>query len=92
MDLRITNCNNFFRIKGELNKKSLSIFQNEFQDIFNRVSKLTISVEDIKSMDRHGVKALTELHNEAIAKNKSMAIIGFGSKDLYNYFKTNTAA
>ncbi|WP_158847129.1 hypothetical protein [Algibacter sp. L1A34] len=92
MDLRITNCNNFFRIKGELNKKSLSIFQNEFQDIFNRVSKLTISVEDIKSMDRHGVKALTELHNEAIAKNKSMAIIGFGSKDLYNYFKANTAA
>ena len=92
MDLRITNCNNFFRIKGELNKKSLSIFQNEFQDIFNRVSKLTISVEDIKSMDRHGVKALTELHNEAIATNKSMAIIGFGSKDLYNYFKANTAA
>ena len=43
-------------------------------------------------MDRYGVKALTELHNEAIAKNKSMAIIGFGSKDLYNHFKTNVAA
>ncbi|WP_159018488.1 hypothetical protein [Algibacter sp. L3A6] len=92
MDLRITNCNNFFKIKGELNKKSLSVFQNEFQDIFNRVSTLTISIEDVKSMDRHGVKALTELHNEAVAKNKSMAIIGFGSKDLYNHFKTNVAA
>ncbi len=92
MDLRITNCNNFFKMKGELNKKSLSIFQNEFQNIFNRVSTLTISIEDVKSMDRYGVKALTELHNEAVSKNKSMAIVGFGSKDLYNHFKANTAA
>ncbi|WP_405295141.1 hypothetical protein [Algibacter sp. Ld11] len=79
-------------MKGELNKKSLSIFQNEFQNIFNRVSTLTISIEDVKSMDRYGVKALTELHNEAVSKNKSMAIVGFGSKDLYNHFKANTAA
>lgn len=92
MELRITNCNNFFKIKGELNKKSLSVFNTEFENIFNRVSKLTISIEDIKSIDSHGVKALTELHNEAIAKNKSMAIIGFGSKDLYNHFKTQVAA
>jgi len=92
MNLRITNCNNFFKIKGELNKKSLSIFKNEFRDIFNRVSRLTISIEDVNSMDRHGIKALTELHDEAISKNKSMAIIGFGSQDLYNHFKTSVAA
>ena len=75
MGLRITNCNNFFKIKGELNKKSLSVFKSEFENIFNRVSRLTISIEDIKSMDRYGVKALTELHNEAIAKNKSMLLL-----------------
>jgi ABC-type transporter Mla MlaB component len=92
MNLRITNCNNFFKIKGELNKKSLAIFNEEFHDIFNRVSRLTISIEDVNCMDRHGIKALTELHDEAISKNKSMAIIGFGSEDLYNQFKTNVAA
>ena len=92
MELRITNCNNFFKIKGVLNKNSLAIFNNEFKDIFNRVSTLTISIEDVKSMDRYGVKALAELHNEAVLKNKNMAIVGVGSKGLYDHFKSNVAA
>lgn len=92
MDLQITNCNNFFKLKGILDKKSLDLFNNEFKNIFERVNALTISIEDIERMDRYGVNALAELHNESVAKNKSMAIIGLGSKDLYNHFKTQVAA
>ena len=92
MDLKITNCNNFFKIKGILNRQNLELFKSEFQNIFERVNSLTISIEDVESMDRYGVNALAELHNEFIARNKSMAIIGFGSKDLYNHFKTSVAA
>jgi ABC-type transporter Mla MlaB component len=92
MELRITNCNNFFKIKGTLDKNSLGLFQSEFKNIFENVNTLTISIEDIDSMDRFGVNALSELHKEAIAKNKSLSIIGFGCKDLYNHFKTEIAA
>jgi len=92
MELKITNCNNFFKIKGTLDKKNLGVFQSEFKNIFEKVNSLTISIEDIESMDRHGVNALAELHKEAIAKHKSLSIIGLGCKDLYNHFKSEVAA
>jgi anti-anti-sigma regulatory factor len=92
MELRITNCNNFFKIKGTLDKNNLGLFQSEFKNIFEKVNALTISIEDIDSMDRFGVNALAELHKEAIAKNKSLSIIGLGCKDLYNHFKSEIAA
>jgi ABC-type transporter Mla MlaB component len=92
MELKITNCNNFFKIKGTLDKKNLGVFQSEFKNIFEKVNSLTISIEAIESMDRYGVNALAELHKEAIAKHKSLSIIGLGCKDLYNHFKSEVAA
>lgn len=92
MDLKISNCNNFFKIKGTLDKDSLGVFQSEFENIFDKVQSLTISIEDVDSMDRFGVNALSALHKEAISKNKSLSIIGLGCKDLYNHFKTEMAA
>lgn len=92
MDLKISNCNNFFKIKGTLDKNSLDVFKSEFKNIFDQLSVLTISIEDVESIDRLGVNALNDLHKEAIAKNKRLSIIGFGSKDLYNHFKTEIAA
>ncbi|GAA4962829.1 hypothetical protein [Algibacter aquimarinus] len=92
MDLQITNCNNFFKIKGTLNRNNLDVFRNEFRNIFDKTNTVTISIEDIVSMDRYGVNALAELHNESIEKNKSFSIIGLGCKDLYNHFKSQVAA
>ncbi len=92
MDLMITNSNYFFQIKGALNQDNLSIFQNEFNNIFEKTNKLTISIEGLQSMDRAGVDALTKLHEEALDKNKSFSIVGFGCKDLYNHFKACEAA
>lgn len=92
MELKITNCNNFFKIKGTLNKNNLEVFQSEFKNIFEKLNSVTISIEAIESMDRHGVNAFAELHKEAIAKHKSLSIIGLGCKDLYNHFKSEVAA
>ncbi|WP_445732718.1 STAS domain-containing protein [Mariniflexile sp.] len=92
MELKITSCNNFFKIKGTLDKNNLGLFQSEFRNIFEKTNTLTISIEAIDSMDRFGVSALANLHKEAIAKNKSLSIIGLGCEDLYNHFKSEIAA
>jgi len=92
MNLEITNYNNFFKIKGVLNRKNLHLFQTEFDRIFDSVDKLTISIEDLVSVDRYGVNALAKLHNEAISKKKSLSIIGLGCKNVYDHFTTNDAA
>lgn len=92
MSLKITSSNNFFKLKGILDRNSIKVFQNEFQDIFERVNSLTISIEEVEWMDRHGVKAMTGLHNEALLKHKKLSIIGLGCKELYEHFKYQTTA
>ena len=90
MELQITSYNNFFKMKGILSKRNLTVFNNEFKNVFEKVNSLTISIENIEWMDKSGVNALAELHYEALAKNKKMAIIGLGCKDLYEHFKSDT--
>lgn len=92
MNLKISHYNNFFKLKGILDKKSLSLFYKEFNDIFERENALTISIEEVEWMDRYGVQAMTGLHNEAISKNKKLSIIGMGCRDLYDHFKYQTTA
>lgn len=92
MDLKITNSNSFFNIKGVLDRSTLHVFNEEFRHIFERFSMLTISIQEVESMDKYGVAAISRLHQEALAQNKRLSIIGFGCKDLYDHFKTETAA
>lgn len=86
MELQITSYKNFFKIKGILSKPNLSVFNNEFNNIFEKVNKLTISIENVEWMDKYGVEALANLHEESILKKKELSIIGLGCKELYEHF------
>ncbi|MDG1729504.1 MAG: hypothetical protein P8K68_05730 [Algibacter sp.] len=92
MDFKITHCNTFFKVKGILDKNSVAVFNKEFNNIFDRVNNLTISIQDIVSMDKYGVDAISKLHEEALTRNKKLSIIGFGCKELYDHFKKENAA
>ena len=92
MSLKITHSQNFFKLKGILDKNNISFFKQEFNHIFDKVNKLTISIEEIEWMDRYGVKAMSDLHNEALEKNKKLSIIGLGCRELYEHFKYQTTA
>lgn len=92
MELKITSCNNFFKLQGMLDKNNIEIFQNQFNNIFEKVNNITISIQDIEGMDKYGVDAISKLHFEALNKNKRLSIIGFGCKELYDHFKTENAA
>ncbi|WP_456441936.1 STAS domain-containing protein [Psychroserpens sp.] len=88
MDLEITNLNNFFTLKGALDRNNIYLFKSKFRNIFEKANVITISIENLKSIDRYGVNAIAQLHNESIVKQKRLSIIGFGCKDLYNHFKS----
>ncbi len=87
MDLQITNYNNRFQIKGDLNKLNLKTFNSHFANIFDKLDDILIDIERVKSIDRAGVMALAKLHNESISKSKRLSIIGLGCKELYHHFK-----
>lgn len=88
MSLEISYYNNYYKIKGSLNKLNLSTFNNHFASIFEKTNSITIDIENIETIDRAGVMALARLHNEAISKNKRLSIVGLGCKDLYEHFKS----
>ncbi|MCO4820450.1 MAG: hypothetical protein KC469_00180 [Flavobacteriaceae bacterium] len=92
MSLKITEHNNFFKLRGCLNREDIHVFQKQFRNIFDRIDKLTISIEDLEGIDRYGVNAIAKLHNESLNKHKSLSIIGLGCVDLYDHFKSSDAA
>lgn len=92
MYLEITNANNFFRVKGSLDRNNIHVFKKEFRNIFEKVNAITVSIENLTSIDRYGVNAIAQLHNEALVKNKRLSIIGMGHSSLYNHFKKEEAA
>lgn len=92
MNLHITHYNNQFKIKGVLNRQNVAVFQNEFKNVFDKFSSVTLSIEGLEYIDAYGVNALAQLHNESITKHKSLSIIGLGCDDLYEHFKSENAA
>ena len=85
MDLRIYNQNNFYEIKGALNKKNIHVFQEAFEDIFETATNIKISLEGLEAIDREGKNALRQLHNESMARHKSLSFIGSGREDIFNF-------
>ncbi len=92
MVLEISNCDNCYKIKGNLIKENLNTFQHTFKSIFDKVEHLTINIEGLDRIDRDGVSAITKLHNVAISKNKKLTIVGLGCKELLEHIKTHSAA
>lgn len=92
MSLIITSYNNFYKVKGVLNKRTVPLFQKEFKHVFENRKSIILNLERLESVDKYGVKALAELHSESIRMHKSLSIIGAGHNDLYNHFKSVNVA
>lgn len=92
MALEISNDNDYFKISGSLNRENLHVFEDTFHNIFAKLDRVVISIENLEGIDRAGVNAIAKLHNESLFRHKKLAIIGNGCKDLYNHFHSNDAA
>lgn len=87
MNLVIRNNNNIYELIGDLVKFNVHLFQNEFKNIFDKKSDITISIVNLNKIDSSGVSAIVKLNNEAISKQKQFSIIGSGNQELFNHFK-----
>jgi anti-anti-sigma regulatory factor len=92
MTLTITNYNNVYKVKGQLVKFNIRVFQNELKNIFEETDNVILNLTDLINIDNHGVNAIAKLHNEALLKSKKLAIIGFGNSQLVEHFKSNKVA
>lgn len=88
MTIEIKKYNHLFKVIGTLEKQNVNEFNRRFTDVFEKSDSITICIENLNRIDQYGVNALTQLHNEALVKQKKLSIIGLGCKDLYEHFKT----
>lgn len=92
MNIRISSYNNFCKVKGVLNKDNVSVFLSELYQLLTQVNSLTLSLEGLESIDRQGIKALAQLHNEFIRQQKQLSVIGLGTDEVYAHFRSHNAA
>ena len=91
MILKISSYNNFFKIKGILNKQSIHQFNEAFSKILDLNNEVILNLEGLERIDHFGLNAIAKLHNDAISKNKKLSIIG-SNNNLLEYFKSEDAA
>lgn len=89
MDLKIISCNNFFKLRGELNKKNVEVFKSEFQEALQKFSTLSICVDGLEKVDDSGMEAFSGLYSKSLEKNIQFNILGRGCEALYQSLKTN---
>lgn len=92
MDLKITICNNFYKLRGALQQNNILFFQKEISEGLSSFQKLTISIDNLDSIDKHGVNALRDLHYLALQEEKELNIVGLGCKELYDHFNSTVEA
>ena len=92
MNIRISSYNNYCTVKGVLDKSNVKVFLSELYHLITQVDSLTLSLEGLESIDRHGVQALAQLHNEFVRQQKQFSVVGNRTDMVYAHFKANTAA
>ncbi|MEW4923787.1 STAS domain-containing protein [Algibacter sp. 2305UL17-15] len=92
MKLNITICNNFYNLSGVLNSDTSTLLEQEIYSAYTKFDKLTINIENLKSIDSKGLDVLAKLHYQAAKDQKEFSIIGLGCKEIYDHFESSEAA
>ena len=92
MKLKITGYNNYYEVKGALTKANVQSFLKEFEQILITNNTLTISLQKLDGIDRDGISALTKLHNQALAKEKRLSIVGYGYGEAFEQLNSEENA
>lgn len=88
MTIKIEKINHIYKVIGRLEQQNINEFRSKFKNILKKSDSITICIDNVKSIDQYGVTALTQMHIEALSKQKKLSIVGLGCKDLYEHFKT----
>jgi anti-anti-sigma regulatory factor len=92
MALQILENNGVFELEGPLNTTTSRFFIIYFEYIINTLKSVTVNIEKVNAMDASGAESLKTLLAIALRTNKKFLIIGNGSNDIYNDYKSTMVA
>lgn len=92
MGLQIIDQKECYLIKGALNKSNIDTFTTYFKEVIRTSEQVTINIEDLDSIDRFGVNALVKLYAQSLENQAKFFIVGLGSKELHDHFRSVESA
>lgn len=92
MALTITRKEKIFEVAGQINATTAGYFKTHFTITLNSSRGLTIDINKVTEIDASGIRALQSIYNDAQSWNKPFHIIGIGSKDIYDEFRSSKVA
>jgi len=92
MGLEIIEQKECYQVKGALNKSNVDTFSTYFKEVIRSSEQVTINIEGLDSIDRIGVNALVKLYAQSLENQSKFFIVGLGSKELHDHFRTVEAA
>ena len=92
MALQILEQNGTFELQGSLTSATARSFIIHFEHIINKVKDVTINIDKVSTIDVNGVDALKMLITIALRSNNIFSLVGNGCKDIYEEYRTETAA
>ncbi|MBU3821265.1 hypothetical protein KO566_04265 [Flavobacteriaceae bacterium XHP0103] len=92
MALTIKQQNSFFNVEGNINSSTVKQFKNHLEFLILYTKSLTINIDNVKEIDKDGMKAFHYLFAKALNYKKKFEIIGYGCKDIYEDIQYNHAA
>jgi ABC-type transporter Mla MlaB component len=87
MGLTITRIKNTFNVEGHINVSTASYFRTHFAITLNSLDGLNIDINNVTEIDSDGINAIRTIYDKALMWNKPFAIVGKGSKEIYDAFK-----
>jgi len=92
MGLEIIEQKDCYQIKGALNKSNVETFTTYFKEVIKSSEEVTINIEGLDNIDRIGVNALVKLYSQSLENQSKFFIVGLGSKELHEHFRTEDTA
>lgn len=87
MSLKILKKKSVYHVKGKVITPNVSKFLNYFTKKINKKKRVTLNIEEAVEIDKKGLKALENLLNLALNKQKNFYIVGGGCKEIYDHFQ-----
>ena len=83
MALKFKQEDNAFVVEGTLNATTVKQFINHLEFLLLYTKGVTLYIDNVKSIDATGLKAIENLHEKALSYNKPLTILGYACKDNY---------
>lgn len=92
MALQILENKGNFYVQGKIVGKNVKALQAHFEYVLENKEQVTININNVDEIDFEGVCALTEIYKKALLSKKDFTIVGIGSKDMYDHFRSQNIA